>query len=69
MDFGEFRTNRDDFLQIYRDTDAQLPHKIPIPRGRSLVMTAFVDASRASNKSTRRSHSGYVVFLNRAPVV
>jgi hypothetical protein len=32
-------------------------------------MTAFVDASHAANKKTRRSHTGYVIFLNRAPIV
>ena len=29
----------------------------------------FVDASHATNKATRRSHSGYIIFINRAPVV
>ena len=69
MDFGEFRTNIDDFLQIYRDAEEQLLHRMPIPQRHSLVMTAFVAASHASNKSTRQSHSGYIEFLNRAPVV
>ena len=69
MDFGEFGTKREDFKEIYRDAEEQLPHTMPVPRGRSLTMTAFVDASHAANKVTRRSHSGYVVFLNRAPIV
>ena len=70
MDFGEFRTKREDFAELYRDAEEELPHKMPSPRGRSLTMTAFVDASHAANKVTRRSpHSGYIIFLNRAPVV
>ena len=32
-------------------------------------MTAFTDASHAANKMTRRSHTGYVVFLNHSPIV
>ena len=44
MDFGEFRTNKADFSELYRDTEEQMPHRMPMPRGRSLVMTAFVDA-------------------------
>ena len=32
-------------------------------------MTAFVDASHASNRVTRRSHTGFVIFLNRAPII
>jgi hypothetical protein len=32
-------------------------------------ITCFVDASHAANKKTRRSHTGYIIFLNRAPVL
>jgi hypothetical protein len=33
------------------------------------MTTAFVDASHAANKVTRQSHMGYVVFINRAPII
>ena len=69
MDFGEFRTQKDDFSELYRDAEEQMPHAMPTPRGRSLVMTAFVDASHGANKVTRRSHTGYVIFINRAPII
>lgn len=38
MDFGEFRTNKADFCELYRDAEEQMPHRMPMPRGRSLVM-------------------------------
>ena len=38
------------------------------PRGRSVIKTAYVDTSQGSNKVTRRPHSGYILFLKRAPV-
>ena len=69
IDYGDFHTNRNDFAEIYRDAEELLPHRMPKPRGRSITTTAFVDASHAANKVTRRSHSGYVVFINRAPIV
>ncbi|KAI2507356.1 Reverse transcriptase (RNA-dependent DNA polymerase) [Fragilaria crotonensis] len=69
IDYGDFRTNKEDFAEMYRDAEELLPHRIPVPRGRSVTTTAFVDASHAANKVTRRSHSGYVVFINRAPIV
>jgi hypothetical protein len=68
MDYGDFRTNKEDFSKMYRDAEELLPHRMPVPRGRSVTTTAFVDASHAANKITRRSHSGYVLFLNRAPI-
>ena len=37
-----------------------------IPRGRSVVTSAFFDASHRANKVKGRSQSGYVLFINRA---
>ena len=42
---------------------------MPKPKGRSVKIVAFADASHASNKVTRRSHTGYIIFLNRAPII
>jgi hypothetical protein len=69
MDYNSFQTRKEDFTERYRDADEAMPHRMPVPRGRCLIMTAFVDASHAVNKKTHRSHTGFVVFLKRAPVV
>jgi hypothetical protein len=70
MDYGDFRTNRADFTDMYRDARREeMPHKIPTPRGHGITMTAYVDASHAANKVSHRSHTGYVIFLNRAPIL
>ena len=57
------------FLEQYRDAEEELPPRMPIPRGRKPTITAFVDASHAANKVTRRSHTGFILFLNRAPII
>ena len=41
---------------------------MPEPRGNPVCITAYVDASHAANKKTRRSHTGFLIFLNRAPI-
>ena len=69
IDYGEFRTNKDDFAEIYRDAEEAMPHRMPVPRGRNVTTTAYVDASHGANKVTRRSHTGYILFLNRAPIL
>ena len=46
-----------------------LPKDIPEPRGKPITVTAFLYASHASDKITRISHTGYLVFVNRAPIV
>lgn len=57
------------FREIYRDAKEDLPFNMPIPLGRGVQITAFVDASHAADKRTRRSHSGFIIFINRAPII
>jgi hypothetical protein len=45
MDFGDFRTNREDFAEICRNAEEQLPHRMPAPCGMCVTTTAFVDSS------------------------
>ena len=33
-----------------------------------MVTTVYVDASHAANKVTRRSHIGYILFVNKEPL-
>jgi hypothetical protein len=69
LDLSSFKTNREDFKAQYTDAEEEMPHRMPKPRGRPVTSTAFVDASHAANRKTRRSHTGYVIFLNRAPIL
>ena len=63
--------NADQFRETYRDAKEELPpdHLLPQPRGRCIMTIAFVDASHAANKVTRRSHTGFIIFINRAPII
>ncbi len=45
-----------------------LPVNMPEPRGTGFVMRAMVDADHASDTVTRRSRTGFLVFLNSAPI-
>ena len=68
IDESSFNHNIEPFKEHYRDAEDEEPFNQPQPRGRSVIMTAYVDASHAANKVTRRSHSGFVIFLNKAPI-
>jgi hypothetical protein len=59
----------EDFKEIYRDAEEEMPHMMPKARGQPVSTTLFVDASHGANKKTRRSHTGYILFINRAPIV
>ena len=41
----------------------------PKSRGVPVPTTSYVDAFHASNKTTRRSHTGFTIFLNLAPII
>ena len=58
-----------DFKEQYQDAEEELPTHMPKPRGKAVRITAFFDASHAANKVTRRSHTGFVIFVNRAPII
>jgi hypothetical protein len=49
-------------------TDA-IPHNAPEERGLSVSKTCFVDADHAGCRVTRRSHTGILIFVNRAPIM
>ena len=57
------------FRDHYREAQEELPAHMPPPRGNPVTMTCYVDASHAANKITRRSHTGFIIFLNRAPII
>ena len=46
----------------------ELPSNAPVPRGLGFLLRAFVDADHAADVITRRSRTGFMVFLNNAPI-
>ena len=66
--------NPDQFYQtdwsgsVYGDGEEELPPKMPEPLGNPIYMTCFVDANHAGNQVTRKSHTGFIIYLNNAPI-
>ena len=52
----------------YGDCEEDLPPNAPTPRGIGMSMRAFVDSDHAGDIVTRRSRTGFIVFLNSAPI-
>ena len=46
----------------------QLPPNMPEPRGFGFIMRAKVDADHASDTVTRRSRTGFLIFLQGSPI-
>ena len=45
-----------------------MPGNMPQPRGLGFTVKAYVDADHAADTTTRRSGTGFLVFLNCAPI-
>ena len=57
-----------DWQEFYRDAKEAIPSNMPEARGLSVSTSCFVDADLAGDKSTRRSQTGILIFVNKAPI-
>jgi hypothetical protein len=46
-----------------------IPSDAPIPRGKEVDLRLFVDSYHAGEQLTRRSRTGFVIYLNMVPIV
>ena len=58
-----------DWFEFYRDAEERLPNDSPKPRGNMVSTHCFVDSDHAGDKVMRRSQTGILIFVNRAPIL
>jgi hypothetical protein len=58
-----------DWSEFYPDVKEAIPEDAPEARGKSIVMPCSVDADHAGCRVTQRSHTGIIIFVNRAPII
>ncbi len=68
VDESQFKSNEDWSATPYGDCKETLPPNMPEPRGMGFTMRAFVDSDHAGDSITRRSRTGFLIFLNSAPI-
>jgi hypothetical protein len=66
--FDESRFVQCDWKAYYPDAHEPEPPRAPELRGNSVTTTCFVDADYAGCRTTRRSHTGIIMFLQKAPI-
>ena len=54
---------------FYRDSKETVPADAPIPKGNVVSTHCFVDADHAGDRYTRRSQTGVLIFMNKAPKI
>jgi hypothetical protein len=55
-----------DWKQFYGDVKEAIPSNAPKPRGKKVHLRMYVDSDHAGEKRTRRSRTGFFVFINSA---
>jgi len=58
-----------DWSNFYGDVKEAIPPNMPEPRGKTLVMRLYVDSDHAGDKLFRRSRTGFILYLNQAPII
>ena len=57
------------WYEYYGHVSEELPPRMPVPLGKPVQMTCFVDSDHAGNLITRRSHTGIIIFVQNAPII
>jgi len=58
-----------DWKRFYGDVKEAIPENAPRPRGKSVDLTMYVDSDHATDKKTRHSRTGFLIYLNSALVM
>jgi hypothetical protein len=58
-----------DWKPMYGDVKEAIPPNAPVTRGKAIILRLFVDSDHAGEHFTRRSRTGFVIYLNMAPIV
>ena len=67
--FSDTRFVETDWAEYYPNAQEVIPKDMPEPRGNEVTTTCFVDADHAGCRATRRSHTGVIIMVNRAPII
>ena len=69
LSISEDRFHKFYWEDFYRDAKKSGSDDMPHPRGKPMSTHCFEDADNFSDKFTRRSQKGILIFCNRAPVM
>jgi hypothetical protein len=68
-DIDMFAFIKTDWKPMYGDVKEAVPQNAPVARGKAFDLRLFVDSDHAGEQFTHRSRTGFVIYLNIAPIV
>ena len=66
IDYNNFLVH--DWIQFYGRVKEEIPDNMPEPKGREMMIMAYVEAYQAGCKLTRRSRTGFIIYINQSPI-
>ena len=66
IDMNVFKPN--DWKSFYENVKESIPRNAPEPRGKDVDLQLYVNSDHAGEKRTRRSRTGFFVFMKTALV-
>ena len=67
IDVASFKDH--EWTDFYGDVKEAIPVNAPAPRGKEVDLRLFVDSDHAGDKMTRRSRTGFLIYMNMSPIV
>ena len=67
IDYGKFK-KKEDWTEFYGDVEEDIPPNAPKPLGKEVELRMFVDSDHAEDKATRRSRTGFMIYVNMSLV-
>ena len=55
--------------ELYPDAVEDKPTNAPSPKEKRVKITCFVDADHGGYQVTRRSRTGILIYVNKAPII
>ena len=67
IDLNNFRECN--WKNFYGDVKEVMPPDMPKPLGKEVELEMWVDSDHAGDRKTRRSRTGFFIFMNKSPIV
>lgn len=66
LDYSKFEKR--DWSSFYGEVKEEIPDNIPTAHRSEFIILCFCDSEHAGDQLTRRSRTGFTVYLNSAPI-
>jgi hypothetical protein len=58
-----------EWMECYGNVEEAIPPDMPPPLGKDVDLCMMVDSNHVGEKRTIRSHTGFIIFCNLAPII